>query len=51
MYTEMKAESNQPVTGGVFRQKQAELTALIDSKFGKVHPASKYPRLDPATQK
>lgn len=44
---EVKAENNQEVTEAVFNQKQAELAALIEKKFGRLHPAAKRPRLEP----
>ncbi len=43
---EVKAGNNQPVTEAVFNRKLAELAALIDEKFGSLHPAAKRPRLE-----
>jgi hypothetical protein len=42
----VRAENNQLVTEEMFRQRQAELAALIDGKFGKLHPVAKRPRLE-----
>ena len=41
----MKAENNREVTEAAFTQKLADLAALIDSKFGKLHVTAKLPRL------
>jgi len=43
-----KAANNRPVTEAEFLQRRAELVAVIDGKFGKLHPAAKRPRLDSA---
>jgi len=48
---EVKAENNRPVTEAAFRQQLTELAAIIDAKFGKVHPVAKRPRLEPGAQK
>jgi len=46
---EVKAENNQEVTEAAFHQKLTDLAALIDGKFGRLHPAAKRPRLEPGT--
>jgi hypothetical protein len=43
---EVKAENNREVTEAAFNEKLAELAALIDGKYGKLHPAAKRPRLE-----
>jgi hypothetical protein len=43
---EVKAERNEQVTEAAFNRRMAELAAEIDTKFGKVHPAAKRPRLE-----
>ena len=48
---EVKAANNLEVTEAGFRQKQAELLATIDAKFGKLHPTAKRPRLLPNSQR
>ncbi|MBI5388259.1 MAG: right-handed parallel beta-helix repeat-containing protein [Verrucomicrobia bacterium] len=49
---EVKAENNRPVTEAEFQRRQADLLAVIDGKFGKLHPAAARPRLEAAaTQK
>ena len=45
---EVKAENNQEVTAAAFHQKLTELAASVDAKFGRLHPAAKRPRLEPA---
>jgi len=42
---QVKAENNREVTEAAFTQKLADLAALIDSKFGRLHVAAKRPRL------
>jgi hypothetical protein len=42
---QVKAEDNGEVTQTIFNQKLAALSALIDAKFGALHPAAKRPRL------
>ncbi len=44
---EVKAENNREVTAAVFHRELAELAASIDSKFGRLHPTAKRPRLQP----
>lgn len=44
---EVKAQNNREVTAAVFNQKLAELSALINTKFGRLHPTAKRPRLQP----
>lgn len=44
---EAKTENNRPITAAEFQRKQAELAAVIDGKFGKLHPTAKRPRLEP----
>jgi hypothetical protein len=46
----VKAEANQPVTEAAFVQKQAELLALINARFGEVHPVARRPRLSPPSR-
>lgn len=48
---EVKAENNRPVTEAAFRQKLTELAAIIDARFGKLHPVAKRPRLEPVPPK
>jgi hypothetical protein len=48
---EVKSENNRPVTEAAFREQLAELAAIIDARFGKVHPVAKRPRLEPASPK
>jgi len=43
---EVKAEDNREVTEPAFNRKLAELAAIIDVKFGKLHPATGRPRLE-----
>jgi hypothetical protein len=43
---EVKAEGNRPSTAAAFQQKQAELLALMEGRFGKLHPVAKRPRLE-----
>ena len=42
---DVQAANNRDVTEAAFRHKQAELLATIDTKFGKLHPTAKRPRL------
>lgn len=44
---QVKAEDNQEVTSAAFNQKLSALWALINSKFGAVHPVAKRSRLEP----
>jgi hypothetical protein len=44
----VKADHNQPITAEEFQHKKAELAAVIDGKFGQIHPVAKRPRLEPA---
>jgi parallel beta-helix repeat protein len=44
----VKAEDNREVTEAIFREKLQALAALIEGKFGAVHPTAKRPRLEPA---
>jgi hypothetical protein len=43
---EVKAENNRPVTEALFEQRLAELAAVINGKFGELHPTAKRPRLE-----
>ena len=47
---EVKTENNHPVTEGAFRERQTELAAFIDKKFGALHPTAKRPRPEPKPQ-
>ena len=47
---DVKAEDNEKVTEAIFRQRMAELSAAIDSRFGALHPAAKRPRLEPRSR-
>jgi hypothetical protein len=42
----VKAADNQPVTEALFRRRLADLSALIDDQFGKLHPVVNRPRLE-----
>lgn len=43
---EVKAENNRPVTEAEFKQRLAALAAVIDGRFGKLHPTAKRARLE-----
>jgi parallel beta-helix repeat protein len=45
---QVKAEDNREVTEEIFKEKLQALAALIEGKFGAVHPTAKRPRLEPA---
>lgn len=45
---EVKAENNQAVTEEEFKQRMMALAAVIDGKFGKLHPTARRLRLEPA---
>jgi len=42
---EVVAEGNQPVDESIFRQRLRETLKTIESRFGKIHPTAKLPRL------
>lgn len=44
---EVQAQNNLPVTETLFHEKLAELAAVIDRKFGALHPTAKRPRVEP----
>ncbi len=43
---QVKTENNEEVTQVAFNQKLASLSALIDARFGALHPIAKRPRLE-----
>jgi hypothetical protein len=48
---QVNAADNGEVTQTIFNQKLTELSALIDAKFGALHPTAKRPRLEPTSLK
>ena len=43
---EVRAENNLPVTQAAYNERLAKLSALIDRKFGALHPVAQRPRLE-----
>lgn len=44
--SEVQAANNQTVTEAIFREKMTNLLAVIENKFGKLHPVANRPRLE-----
>lgn len=44
----VKAENNQEVTEAIYKERLKSLAAVINEKFGPIHPVAKRPRLEPS---